>query len=77
MHTQFVTKQQVRAGCVSLQDGTVGTFDDVIKMSSRLPYENVEVKIYRTTILPVVLYGCETWSLIKRGTQAENVEDWG
>jgi hypothetical protein len=24
---------------------------------------NVEVKIYKTTILPVVLYGCETWSL--------------
>jgi hypothetical protein len=23
----------------------------------------VRYKIYRTTILPVVLYGCETWSL--------------
>ena len=33
---------------------------DVIKMSSRLPYENVKVKMYRTTILPVVLYVCET-----------------
>jgi hypothetical protein len=27
---------------------------------------NVKVKIYRTTILPVVLYGCETWSLTLR-----------
>jgi hypothetical protein len=26
----------------------------------------VKVKIYKTTILPVVLYGCETWSLILR-----------
>jgi len=24
------------------------------------------LKIYRTIILPVVLYGCETWSLILR-----------
>jgi len=24
------------------------------------------IKIYRTIILPVVLYGCETWSLILR-----------
>jgi hypothetical protein len=25
--------------------------------------ENIKVKIYRTVILPVILYGCETWSL--------------
>jgi hypothetical protein len=25
--------------------------------------ENVKVKIYKTIMLPVVLYGCETWSL--------------
>jgi len=25
--------------------------------------KNVKIKIYRTIILPVVLYGCETWSL--------------
>jgi hypothetical protein len=24
---------------------------------------NVKVKAYKTVILPVVLYGCETWSL--------------
>jgi hypothetical protein len=27
---------------------------------------NLTVKIYRTIILPVVLYGCETWSLTLR-----------
>ena len=27
---------------------------------------NLKIKIYRTTILPVVLYGCETWSLTLR-----------
>ena len=25
--------------------------------------KKLTLKIYRTTILPVVLYGCETWSL--------------
>jgi hypothetical protein len=35
-------------------------------LSSRLLSRNVEVKIYKTTILPVVLYGCETWSLTQR-----------
>jgi hypothetical protein len=28
--------------------------------------KNTKLKIYRTTILPVVLYGCETWSLALR-----------
>jgi len=35
-------------------------------LSSRLLLKNLKIKIYRTTILPVVLYGCETWSLILR-----------
>jgi hypothetical protein len=26
----------------------------------------LEIKIYKTIILPVVLYGCETWSLTLR-----------
>jgi hypothetical protein len=32
-------------------------------LSSRLLSRNVKVKIYKTIILPVVLYGCETWCL--------------
>jgi hypothetical protein len=32
-------------------------------LSSRLLSRNVKVKIYKTIILPVVLCGCETWSL--------------
>jgi hypothetical protein len=35
-------------------------------LSSRLLSRNVEVKIYETIILPVVLYGRETWSLTLR-----------
>jgi hypothetical protein len=34
--------------------------------SSRTISKNLETKIYRTVILPVVLYGCETWSLALR-----------
>jgi len=30
-------------------------------LSSRLLSKNLKIKIYRTIILPVVLYGCETW----------------
>jgi hypothetical protein len=32
-------------------------------LSSRLLSRNLKVKIYKTIILPVVLYGCETWSV--------------
>jgi hypothetical protein len=35
-------------------------------LSSCLLSRNVKIKIYKTTILPVVLYGCETWSLTLR-----------
>jgi hypothetical protein len=35
-------------------------------LSSRLLSRNVKVKIYKIIILPVVLYGCETWSLTLR-----------
>ena len=32
-------------------------------LSSGLLPKNFKIKIYTTVILPVVLYGCETWSL--------------
>ena len=35
-------------------------------LSSRLLSKNLKIKIYRIIILPVVLYGCETWSLTLR-----------
>jgi len=35
-------------------------------LSSRLLSTNLKIKIYRTIILPLVLYGCETWSLTLR-----------
>jgi len=35
-------------------------------LSSNLLSKNLNIKIYRTIILPVVLYRCETWSLTLR-----------
>jgi hypothetical protein len=35
-------------------------------LSSGLLSRNVKVKVYETIILPVVLYGCETWCLMLR-----------
>jgi len=35
-------------------------------LSSSFISKNLKIKIYRTIILPVVLYGCETWLLTLR-----------
>ncbi|KAJ4436270.1 hypothetical protein ANN_18901 [Periplaneta americana] len=38
-------------------------------LSSSLLPKNLKVRIYKTVILPVVLYGCETWTLTLREEQ--------
>jgi hypothetical protein len=35
-------------------------------LSSRLLSKNLKIRIYKTIIFPVVLYGCETWFLTLR-----------
>jgi hypothetical protein len=37
-----------------------------ILLSSRVLSKNLKIRIYKMIILPVVLYGCETWHLILR-----------
>jgi hypothetical protein len=37
--------------------------------SSHLLSKNLKIRVYKTIILPVVLYGCETWSLTLREEQ--------
>jgi hypothetical protein len=34
-----------------------------------LLYKIIKIKIYRTVILPAILYRCETWSLTLRGAR--------
>jgi hypothetical protein len=38
----------------------------VMCKSAKMGITDSKINIYRTTILPVVLYGCETWSLTLR-----------
>jgi hypothetical protein len=38
----------------------------LITSSSRLLSKDLKIRIYKTIILPVILYGCETWSLTLR-----------
>jgi hypothetical protein len=38
-------------------------------LSSILLYKNIKIKINRTIILPVVLYGCEIWSVTMSNTK--------
>jgi hypothetical protein len=37
----------------------------------------LEMNADRDVILPVVLRGCETWSVTVREDQAEGVREWG
>jgi len=46
-------------------------------LSSSLLSKNLKIKIYRTIILPVVLYGCETWSLTLKEERRLRVFDNG
>jgi hypothetical protein len=43
--------------------------------SSRLLSKNTKIRVYRTIILPLVLYGCETWSVTLREEQRLRVFD--
>jgi hypothetical protein len=45
-------------------------------LSFRLLSKNIEIIIYKTVVLPVVLYGCETWCLTLREEQVAEVNIW-
>jgi hypothetical protein len=51
---------------ISLGLGLILRYDLQNLLSSSLLSTNVKIKIYRTIILPAVLYGCETWCLTFR-----------
>jgi len=42
-------------------------------LSTSLLSKTLKIKIYRIIILPVVLYGCETWSLTLREERSLHV----
>ena len=45
-----------------LKSGNAGYHSVQNLLSSILRFKNGTIKIYRTIIFPVVLYGCKTWS---------------
>jgi hypothetical protein len=42
-------------------------------LSSSLLLKNLKIRIYKTIVFPVVLYGCETWSLTLREEHRQSV----
>ena len=58
-----------------LKSGNVCCYSLQNLLSYSLLSKNLMIKIYRTMILPVVLYGCETWSLILREERRLRVEN--
>jgi hypothetical protein len=48
-----------------------------IFFSSCLLSKNIKIKIYKSLILPVALYGCETWSFMLREEYIEGVWEQG
>jgi hypothetical protein len=56
-----------------LNSGNVCYQSDQNLLFSRLLSKNVKIRIYETIILPVVVHGCETWSLTLRGEHKQGV----
>jgi sorting nexin-29 len=51
---------------IRLNSGNASHYSDQNLLSSRLISKDLKIKIYKTVIFPVVMYGCETWSLTLR-----------
>jgi hypothetical protein len=49
-----------------LNSGNVCYYSVQNLLSSRLLSKNIKIKIFKSIILPMVLNGCETWSLTLR-----------
>ena len=59
----FYIQEEIKS---RLRSGNACYYSVQIFLSSRLLSKNLKIKKYRTIILPLVLYGCETWSLTLR-----------
>jgi len=64
----ILTNQNSIAGEIKsrLRSGNACYYSVQNVLPYRLLSKNLKIKIYRTIILHVVLYGCETWSLTLR-----------
>ena len=65
--TTLTNKNSIQEGIKSrLKLGNACCYSVQNLLSSSLLSKKLKIKINRTIILPVVLYGCETWSLTLR-----------
>ena len=63
LENQNSTQEEIKS---RLKSGNACYYSVQNLLSSSLLSRNLKIKIYRTIILPVVLYGCETWLLTLR-----------
>jgi hypothetical protein len=63
-HTTFTTNIHAPVGIWNLDISRRATAD--LSLRPHGPWDRRNITIYRTIILSVVLYGCETWSLTLR-----------
>jgi hypothetical protein len=64
---------QVTKRAIRLKSGNVCYHSVQNLLFSCLLSKNVNIRIYKTMILPVVLYECKTWSPTLREKQTEGV----
>jgi hypothetical protein len=60
---QNLLQEEIKVG---LNCGNAGYHSVQNLLSAPLLSKNINIRIYKSIILPVVLYGCETWSLTLR-----------
>ena len=60
-YIQEEIKSRLKSGNISYNSVKISSSSNLLTKK-----KNRKIKIYRTIILPVVLYGCETWSLTLR-----------
>ena len=60
---QYSIQEEIKS---RLKSGNACYYSVQTLLSSSLLSKNLKIEIYRTIIVPVVLYGCETWSLTLR-----------
>jgi hypothetical protein len=63
LQNQISIQEEIKS---KLKSGNACYYSAQNLLSSSLLSTNLKIKIYRTIILPVVLYGCEAWSLTLR-----------
>jgi hypothetical protein len=69
---QYLIHEEIK---IKLKSGNACCHSVQNLLSSTLLSKNINIKIYRTIILRVVLYGCETWSLTLREDRRLNVSE--